>query len=143
MCSKSEDSDDNDEPINNSESQMINQCDQSVPLPSTQFYFTQTERVVEPQRSAATLPQRCDILECACENLERDNGKLDFAQFENLSDEDLVPLVNKMAGKLSHKGIYNLCLSLNDMTVEQRMRYLNIFCTHLLLPKVSITKYFY
>lgn len=135
---ESEDSDDNDEP-NNSESQMM--CDQSVPLPSTQFYFTQAERIIEPKKSAAAVPQRCDILECICENLERNNGRLDFTQLENLSDEDLVPLVDKMAGKLSDKGIYNLCLSMSDMTIEQRMKYLNILCTHLLLPKVLIAYY--
>jgi len=122
--------------MDNNESQT--NCDQSVPPPSTQFYFTQTERTIEPKRSVAAVPQRCDILECACENLERNNGKLDFFQLENLSDEDLVPLVDEMARKLSPKGIYNLCLSMNDMTVEQRIKYLNIFCTHLLLPKVSM-----
>ncbi|KYN27031.1 Uncharacterized protein C1orf43 like protein [Trachymyrmex cornetzi] len=134
ICSETEDSDDKDEPMDNNESQT--NCNQSVPPPSTQFYFTQTERTIEPKRSVATVPQRCDILECACENLERNNGKLDFVQLDNLSDEDLVPLVDEMARKLSPKGIYNLCLSMNDMTVEQRIKYLNIFCTHLLLPKI-------
>lgn len=134
ICSENEDSDDKDEPMDNNESQT--NCDQSVPPPSTQFYFTQTERIIESKRSVAAVPQRCDILECACENLERNNGKLDFSQLENLSDEDLVPLVDEMARKLSPKGIYNLCLSMNNMTVEQRIKYLNIFCTHLLLPKI-------
>ncbi|KYM96530.1 PREDICTED: uncharacterized protein LOC108779347 [Cyphomyrmex costatus] len=134
ICSESEDSDDNDEPMDNNESQT--NCDQSMLPPSTQFYFTQTERTIEPQTSITGVSQKCDILECACENLERNNGKLDFIQLENLSDEDLVPLVDKMARKLSPKGIYNLCLSMNDMTIEQRLKYLNIFCTHLLLPKI-------
>ncbi|XP_018350331.1 PREDICTED: uncharacterized protein LOC108753336 [Trachymyrmex septentrionalis] len=134
ICSESEDNDDKDESMDNNRSQT--NCDQSVPPPSTQFYFTQTERTIEPKRSVAAVPQRCDILECACENLERNNGKLDFSQLENLSVEDLVPLVDEMARKLSPKGIYNLCLSMNDMTVEQRIKYLNIFCTHLLLLKI-------
>lgn len=122
--------------MNNSESQT--RLDQSVLPPSTQFYFTQAERIPEPTRAAIALPQRWDILECTCENLERNNGKIDFTQLENLPEEDLVALVNEMAGKLSSKGIYNLCQSMNDMTIEQRLKYLNIFCTHLLLPKVPI-----
>lgn len=132
--SESEDSDEKDEPMNNSESQT--RLDQSVLPPSTQFYFTQAERIPEPTRAAIALPQRWDILECTCENLERNNGKIDFTQLENLPEEDLVALVNEMAGKLSSKGIYNLCQSMNDMTIEQRLKYLNIFCTHLLLPKI-------
>lgn len=112
-----------------------------MPLQSTQFYFTQTERIIEPKRSAAALPQRCDILECACENLERNNGKLDLVQLESLSDEDLIPLVDEMKKKLSPKGIYNLCQSMSDMNVEQKIKYLDTFCTHLLLPKVLMTYY--
>lgn len=106
-------------------------------LSSTQFYFTQTDRtIVESEKSVATLPQRCDILESACESLERNNGRLDFAQLENLSNEDLIPVVDEMAGKLSPKGVYNLCTSMNHMTIEQRIKYLNVLCTYLLLPKV-------
>lgn len=126
--------------MSNSESQE-KICDQSVPLQSTQFYFTQAERIAEPERSVAALPQRCDILECACENLERYNGRLDFAQLESLSDEDLVSLVDEMRKKLSPNGIYNLCQSMSDMTIEQKLKYLNTFCTHLLLPKVPIAYY--
>lgn len=107
-------------------------------LPSTQFYFTQAERTfIESEKSVTVSPQRCDILESACESLERNNGRLDFAQLENLSNEDLIPMVDEMARKLSPKGIYNLCTSLNNMTIEQKIKYLNILCTHLLLPKVS------
>ncbi|TGZ51523.1 uncharacterized protein [Temnothorax longispinosus] len=137
ICSESEDSDNTDEPTDNSESQIMCATDQSVPLQSTQFYFSQVERVAEPEKSATVaLPQKCDILECACENLERNNGRLDFAQLESLSDEDLVPLVDEMREKLSLKGIYNLCLSMSDMTIEQKMKYINTFCTHILLPKI-------
>ncbi|XP_050466346.1 uncharacterized protein LOC126859273 [Cataglyphis hispanica] len=133
ICSESENSD-NDDESNHNESQMIH--DQLV-LPSTQFYFTQTERTfIESEKSVTVSPQRCDILESACESLERNNGRLDFAQLENLSNEDLIPMVNEMAKKLSPKGIYNLCTSLNNMTIEQRIKYLNILCTHLLLPKI-------
>lgn len=107
-------------------------------VPSTQFYFTQTEKtfVETSDTSIAALPQRCDILESACESLERNNGRLDFAQLENLSNEDLIAVVDEMAGKLSPKGVYNLCASMNNMTIEQRIKYVNILCTHLLLPKV-------
>ncbi|XP_012536252.1 uncharacterized protein LOC105836627 [Monomorium pharaonis] len=131
---ESEESDNNDGSMNNSESQII--PDQSEPLPSTQFYFTQSERLIEPTTANTILAQRCDILECACENLERNNGRLDFAQLENLSEEDLVPLVDEIAKKLSLKGVYNLCQSMSNMTIEQRLKYLNTFCTHLLLPKI-------
>jgi len=68
---------------------------------STQFYFTQVERtIIEPERSVGTLPQKCDILESACENLERNNGRLDFAQLDTLSEEDLISLMDEMAKKL-------------------------------------------
>lgn len=109
--------------------------DQSM---STQFYFTQAERIIEkPKRPVEAVMQKCDILESVCENLERNNGQMNFAQLENLSNDDLVLLVDELAKKLSLKGIYNLCQSMiNDMTVQQEMKYLNTLCTHLLLPKV-------
>ncbi|CAL1687201.1 unnamed protein product [Lasius platythorax] len=132
ICSESENSDNDEEPNQMNESQIHDQL-----LPSTQFYFTQAERtIVEPEKSVAASPQRCDILESACESLERNNGRLDFAQLENLSYEDLIPVMDEMAGKLSPKGIYNLCASMNHMTIEQRIKYFNILCTHLLLPKI-------
>ncbi|XP_025072922.1 uncharacterized protein LOC105422324 isoform X2 [Pogonomyrmex barbatus] len=133
-CSESEESDDNDKPDDNESQKM---SDQSIAPLSTQFYFTQSERIPELTRSEdIPLPQMQDILECSCENLERNNGRLDFTQLENLSNEDLVSLVDEMRKKLSHKGVYNLCQSINDMILEQKMKYLNIFCTHLLLPKI-------
>jgi len=114
-------------------------CDQSMLQPSTQFYFTQVERTqVETKKSVAVVSQMHDILESVCECLERNNGRLDFAQFESLSNDDLISVANELAEKLSLKGIYNLCQSMNDMTSEQGMKYLNVLCTHLLLPKVSI-----
>lgn len=116
-------------------------CNESMPPQSTQFYFTQTERVAEPERPAVVVPQRSDILECACENLERNNGRLDFTQLESLIDEDLVPLVNEMERKLSPKGVYNLCQSMSDLTIERKMKYLNTFFTHLLLLKVPMACY--
>ncbi|XP_072755231.1 uncharacterized protein [Anoplolepis gracilipes] len=129
--SESENSDNDEEP-NQNESQIHDQL-----MASTQFYFTQAERTfIEPEKSVAVLPQRCDILESVCESLERNNGRLDFAQLENLSNEDLIPVVDEITGKLSPKGIYNLCASMNNMTIEQRIKYLNILCTHLLLPKI-------
>lgn len=108
--------------------------------PSTQFYFTQVERIVQStaavEKSTAAPLQKYDILESLCEGLERNNGKIDFAQLENLPDEDLVPLVDELVRKLSSKGIYNVCQSMNDMSIEEGMKYLHILCTHLLLPKV-------
>lgn len=108
--------------------------------PSTQFYFTQVERIVQPivtAEESATAPlQKYDILESLCEGLEKNNGKFDFAQLKNLPDEDIVPLVDELSKKLSSKGIYNVCQSMNDMTIEEKMKYLNTLCTHLLLPKV-------
>lgn len=107
---------------------------------STQFYFTQVERIVQPtatmEKSAAAPLQKCDILESLCEGLERNNGKFDFAQLESLSNGDLVLLIDELAKKLSSKAIYNVCQSMSDMTTEEGMKYLNILCTHLLLPKV-------
>jgi len=107
--------------------------------PSTQFYFTQVEQTrIETKNSVAIVPQMYDILESVCESLERNNGRLDFTQFESLSNDDLISLADELAKKLSLKGIYNLCQSMTDMTSEQGMKYLNVLCTHLLLPKVSV-----
>ncbi|XP_020290683.1 uncharacterized protein LOC109858110 isoform X2 [Pseudomyrmex gracilis] len=133
MCSEDEDNDEDDK-SNNSESQLM--FDQL--MPSTQFYFTQVERIIEkPKRPVDTVMQKCDILESVCENLERNNGRMNFAQLENLSSDDFVLLVDELTKKLSLKGIYNLCQSMmNDMTVQQEMKYLNTLCTHLLLPKI-------
>ncbi|XP_019886077.2 uncharacterized protein LOC105275889 [Ooceraea biroi] len=136
ICSDEDSSTDNDDAgSDDNESQM---CRQSVlDTPSTQFFFTQVERPqVETENSVAALPQMCDILESVCENLERNNGRLDLAQFESLSNDDLISLADELAEKLGSKGIYNLCQSMSDMTVEQGMKYLNVLCTHLLLPKI-------
>ncbi|XP_032667984.1 uncharacterized protein LOC116842628 isoform X2 [Odontomachus brunneus] len=134
----SEDSDNDDDKENGSNVQMP--FSQSTLEPSTQFYFTQVERTVQPivtaEKSATAPLQKCDILESLCESLERNNGKLDFAQLKNLPDEDIVPLVDELSKKSSSKGIYNICQSMNDMTIEEKMKYLNILCTHLLLPKI-------
>lgn len=134
ICSESENSDNEDESKHN-ESQMIH--NQSI-VPSTQFYFTQAERTIveTSETSIAALPQRSDILESACESLEKNNGRLDFAQLESLSSEDFILVVDEMTRKLSPKSIYNLCASMNDITIEQKIKYVNILCTHLLLPKI-------
>lgn len=108
--------------------------------PSTQFYFTQVERNT-PEKSvieSALLSQKCDYLESIYENLERNNGRLDFEQLENMSTADFIPFMHELSEKLSPKGIYNLCYSMNNMSIEQGMKYLHVLCTHLLLPKVIL-----
>ncbi|XP_014484733.1 PREDICTED: uncharacterized protein LOC106749598 [Dinoponera quadriceps] len=129
ISSESEDSDNDDD------AQMISS--HSILEPSTQFYFSQVERIIPTADAENIAPlQKYDILESLCESLERNNGKFDFAQLESLSDEDLVSLINELAKKLSPKGIYNICQSMKDMTVEEKMKYLSILCTYLLLPKI-------
>ncbi|EFN80202.1 uncharacterized protein LOC105187075 [Harpegnathos saltator] len=138
----SSESEDSDNDVDNKESDTDVQMpfSQSILEPSTQFYFTQAERIMPPAAAAegsATAPlQKCDILEFLSEGLEKNDGKFDFAQLNNLSDEDLVPLMEDLGKKLSSKGIYNVCQSMNDMSIEEGMKYLNILCTHLLLPKI-------
>lgn len=102
---------------------------------ATQFYFTQCNNTLDTGVKHASI-QKMDIVECLYEELERSNGKLDLNQLENLVDEELEEVVCELEKKLSVTGTYNLCCSMNSMTLEQRIKYATIFCSHLLLPKV-------
>ncbi|XP_053984403.1 uncharacterized protein LOC128879357 [Hylaeus volcanicus] len=104
-------------------------------LQSTQFYFTQVDIKLDKDVKEASI-QKFDIIEYLYEGLERSNGKLDLNQLENLADEELVEVVCNLEKKLSILGTYNLCCSMNNMTLEQRMKYIEICLTHLLLPKI-------
>ncbi|XP_076638484.1 uncharacterized protein LOC143350323 isoform X1 [Colletes latitarsis] len=103
--------------------------------PSTQFYFTQLGKNFDKIEKQTTT-QKSDIVECLFEGLECSNGKLDLNQLENLADEELVDVVCQLKKKLSIMGTYNLCSSMNNMTLEQQMKYIAIFLSHLLLPKI-------
>lgn len=102
---------------------------------TTQFYFTQhkcfNKNIKEEYVS------KLDIVECLFEELECSNGKLDLNQLENLTDVELEEIVSDLEKKLSIVGTCNLCCSMNNMTLEQRIKYAEIFHTRLLLPKVK------
>ena len=102
---------------------------------STQFYFTQRNKNFDGGAKQASI-QKFDIVECLFEELESPNGKVDLNQLENLLDEELVEVACELEKKLSITGIYNLCCSMNCMTLEQRMKYAMSFHTYLLLPKI-------
>nr|XP_033328242.1 uncharacterized protein LOC117221407 [Megalopta genalis]XP_033328243.1 uncharacterized protein LOC117221407 [Megalopta genalis] len=103
----------------------------STQFPSTQFYFTQFGNDFERD-----IIQKCDIVEYLLENLERPIGKLDVNLLENLQDEEFVEVVCDLEKKLSTTGTYNVCHSLNNMSIEERMKYASVFYTYLLLPKI-------
>lgn len=104
-------------------------------LPSTQFYFTQLDKNFDNKVKSTSI-QKSDIVECLLEGLERSNGKLDLNQLQNLSDEEFVEVVYDLEKKLSIMGTYNLCCAMNNMTLEQQIKYTAIFHSHLLLPKI-------
>lgn len=106
-------------------------------LPSTQFYFTQLDKNFDNKVKSTSI-QKSDIVECLLEGLERSNGKLDLNQLQNLSDEEFVEVVYDLEKKLSIMGTYNLCCAMNNMTLEQQIKYTAIFHSHLLLPKVML-----
>ncbi|KAK9306103.1 hypothetical protein QLX08_003154 [Tetragonisca angustula] len=104
-------------------------------LSSTQFYFTQ------PDKSFNTSTQQehisnLDITECLFEELECPNGKLDLNQLENLTETECLKIVCDLEKRLNPIGTYNLCCSMNNMTLNQRIKYVQIFYTHLVLPKI-------
>ncbi|CAK9822874.1 hypothetical protein ANTRET_LOCUS1315 [Anthophora retusa] len=102
---------------------------------STQFYFTQLDKHFSRNTEQKYVP-KLDITECLCEGLESPNGKLDINHLESLTDIELVEVVCDLEKKLSILGVYNLCCSMNNMALEQRIKYAAIFHRHLLLPKI-------
>lgn len=102
---------------------------------STQFYFTQFDKSFHKNTKQEHVP-KFDITEYLLEGLECPNGKLDLNQLENLTDIEFMEIICNLEKKLSTSGIYNLCYTMNNMTLEQRMKYAEILHTHLLLPKV-------
>lgn len=103
-------------------------------LLSTQFYFTQFDKSFQNTKQEHV--KNFDITEYLLEGLECPNGKLDLNQLENLTDVEFIEIICNLEKKLSTLGIYNLCYTMNNMTLEQRMKYAEILHTHLLLPKV-------
>ncbi|XP_017763880.1 PREDICTED: uncharacterized protein LOC108553484 [Eufriesea mexicana] len=102
---------------------------------TTQFYFTQHIKCFNKNIKEEYI-SKLDIIECLFEELECSNGKLDLNQLENLTDVELVEIVSDLEKKLSVLGTCNLCCSINNMTLEQRIKYAEIFHTHLILPKI-------
>lgn len=133
----------NEEENNEKESNKSNECsdiitETSDQLLSTQFYFTQFDKSLHKntKHEPKEHEPKFDITEYLLEELERPNGKLDLNQLENLTDTELVEIICNLEKKLSTLGIYNLCHTMNNMILEQRMKYAEILHTHLLLPKV-------
>ena len=105
-------------------------------FPSTQFYFTQVDINLEKEAKEESIQQKYDITECLLEGLEQPNGKLDLSQLENLTDKELLEAVCDLEKKLSTLGTYNLYCSLNNVTLEQQIKYGTVFHSYLLLPKI-------
>ncbi|XP_078036064.1 uncharacterized protein LOC144469530 isoform X2 [Augochlora pura] len=125
--------DENDEDDNND----LSKTAKSTEFPSTQFYFTQFGNDFEKEIKQSFV-QKCDIVECLLENLERPIGKLDVNLLENLEDEEFVEVVCNLEKKLGTTGVYNICHSLNNMRMEQRIKYTSVFYTYLLLPQIIL-----
>ncbi|XP_076666928.1 uncharacterized protein LOC143368269 [Andrena cerasifolii] len=124
-----------DEDEENEENDEASAMPDYIESSSTQFYFTQRNKNFDGGVKQASI-QKFDIVESLFEELESSNGKLDLNQLENLLDEELVEVACELEKKLSITGIYNLCCSMNCMTLEQRMKYAMSFHTYLLLPKI-------
>ncbi|XP_076284174.1 uncharacterized protein LOC143210838 [Lasioglossum baleicum] len=125
--------DESDEDDDNGSSAMPN-CTQHQ---STQFYCTQFGNDLD-REIRQTAVQKCDIVECIFESLERPNGKLDVTLLEDLNDEEFLEVVRGLEKKLSMTGTCNICCSLNNMSTEDRMKYTSVFYTDLLLPKIIV-----
>lgn len=104
---------------------------------STQFYFTQVEKHFNKHCTQKQEP-KIDIVECLFEELECPNGKLDINQLESLTDVEVLEIVCELGKKLTVLGTYHLCRAINNMTLEQQIKYAAVFYSHLLLPKVKL-----
>ena len=124
-----------DEDDENEENDNASAIPDYIESSSTQFYFTQRNKNFDGGAKQASI-QKSDIVESLVEELESSNGKLDLNQLESLLDEELAEIARELEKKLSITGTYNLCCSMNRMTLEQRMKYAMSFHTYLLLPKV-------
>lgn len=110
--------------------------DSPLDLPFTQFYCSQIPKDLNKQKTNQTSVWNSDMAEVLNEALERTNGKLDLGQLESLSEEEIIKVACELEKTLSPMGTYNLCCSINAMSVEQRIRYLTAFYSHVLLPKI-------
>ncbi|CAL7949465.1 unnamed protein product [Xylocopa violacea] len=106
---------------------------------STQFYFTQfdnhlktTDENVEQEHELS----KSDVIECIFEGLECSNGKLSVNHLENLTDIELFEVACNLEKRLTMIGTYNLCCSMNNMTLDQQIKYAPIFYSHIILPKI-------
>ncbi|KOX78796.1 hypothetical protein WN51_08555 [Melipona quadrifasciata] len=108
-------------------------------LQSTQFYFTQEDKSFNISTQQEHI-SKLDITECVFEELECPNGKLDWNQLENLTETECLEIVCDLEKRLNIIGTYNLCCSMNNMTLNQRIKYVQIFYTHLVLPKIIALK---
>ncbi|XP_017876232.1 uncharacterized protein LOC108622693 [Ceratina calcarata] len=127
-----------DDSLNDSNKDCNNDVmDESDQFTSTQFYFTQTEKHFSKCiKQEDVRVSNSDITECLLEGLECSNGKLDLNQLENLTEVEVVEIVCGLEKRLSIQGTYNLCCSLNNIALGQRIKYASTFYSHLLLPKI-------
>ncbi|XP_076762558.1 uncharacterized protein LOC143430303 [Xylocopa sonorina] len=103
---------------------------------STQFYFTQFDNRLDENVEQEHLLSKWDIAECIFEGLECSNGKLSVNHLENLTDIELFEVACNLEKRLSTIGTYNLCCSMNNMTLDQQIKYAPIFYSHIILPKI-------
>lgn len=109
--------------------------DVSDQFTSTQFYFSQTAKHFDKQERVQR-SSNSDITECLLEGLECSNGKLDLSQLENLTETEFMEIVCNLEKRLSIQGTYNLCCSLNNISIVHRIKYASTLYSHLLLPKI-------
>lgn len=108
-----------------------------IVMPSTQFFFSQVERIHDTPDSAEQTDSRwSDIAESLYESLENANETMALVHLKNLSDTQVVDVVKYLSDKLSSKGIYNFCQGICALGSDESMIYVRIVCRYLLLQTV-------
>ncbi|XP_015610086.1 uncharacterized protein LOC107274952 isoform X2 [Cephus cinctus] len=107
----------------------------SMQFLATQFFLTQSEGT-DNLKGTHVESQKSYVLDTFYEDLEHSNKKCNILCMDQLSDNEVLDVVQSLGDKLSIKGTYYLCQSICDTEIDQRMKYANVICTHLLLPKL-------
>ncbi|KAH0539535.1 uncharacterized protein LOC123259444 [Cotesia glomerata] len=111
-------------------------ADESM-LPSSQFFFTQVQRK-KPATPVALEIKGADLynlVEILFEALEQ-SKKLNIEFLKDLTDSEVLTVIEKLAERLNLNNTHDLCNSLCDMKGDCAVQYIKPICSKLLLQKI-------
>ncbi|CAG5099899.1 Similar to Protein C1orf43 homolog (Rattus norvegicus) [Cotesia congregata] len=107
-------------------------------LPSSQFFFTQVQRKKPATPVALQEIKGADlnnVVEILFEALEQ-SKKLNTEFLKDLTDSEVLTVIEKLAERLNLNHTHDLCNSLCDMQGDCAVQYIKPICSKLLLQKI-------